>query len=279
MNIGAKDALVIELRGVSKWFTKPQTRERIVAVERMDLVVSKKDASFVVLLGPSGCGKTTILQLISGLLIPDQGEVHICNKPVTGPNPNTVTVPQAYTCFPWLTVLGNVEFGLRVRGYSKSDRRRAAIEYLNKVGLGDRLEAYPKELSGGMQQRVAIARTLALKPPAMLMDEPFGAPDAQTRAEMQGLLLELWRAENNVVIFVTHDIAEALLLADRVIILSSRPARIIHEERLPFERPRNLHDPEFLAVSDRLLRLLQSPTRANMCEVTGQDRFGGGARQ
>jgi len=169
-------------------------------------------------------------------------------------------VAQAYTCFPWLTALQNVEFGLRLQGKSNQEATRIASEYLHKVDLADRSHAYPKELSGGMQQRIAIARTLAMKRPIVLMDEPFGALDAQTRADMQQMLVQLWAAEKNTVMFVTHDITEALLLADRIIVFSPRPARIVFDMAVPFafrRSPDLVHTPEFVECSEGLRQLLR----------------------
>ena len=219
-----------------------------------------KNGEFIVLLGPSGCGKSTILQMVSGLLSPDSGTITAFGRNVSGPDPQSVTVPQAYTCFPWLTALGNVEFGLAIQNKPPEIRRKIAAEYLHKVGLGDRHGAYPHELSGGMLQRVAIARTLAMQPPIVLMDEPFGALDAQTRADMQEMLISLWSAEKNLVLFVTHDISEALLLADRVLVFSARPARVVHDLRVPFPRPRSselLYDRRFVEISQALFESLK----------------------
>lgn len=252
---------LVELKSVSKWFSDPRNGASLTVVDSINLVIPDEEGgNFVVLLGPSGCGKSTLLNLISGLLEPDAGEVRVFGELVTGPSPKSATVWQAYTCFPWLTALGNVEFGLAVQYKRKAERRYTAIEYLNKVGLGDRLNAYPKELSGGMQQRVAIARTLAIKPPIVLMDEPFGALDAQTRVEMQQMLLQLWTQEKNLIIFVTHDITEALLLADRIVILSPRPARIVADLRVSFPRPRSpslVHEDKFVELSESILQLLK----------------------
>jgi ABC-type nitrate/sulfonate/bicarbonate transport system ATPase subunit len=263
---------IVELKGTSKRFPDPHHGRPLAVLESVSLVIENEEAGeFVALLGPSGCGKSTILNLISGLLAPDEGEVRVFGEPVRGPSPKSVTVPQAYTCFPWLKVLGNVEFGLALQGMPKAERRPAAIQYLEKVGLGDRLNAYPKELSGGMQQRVAIARTLAVKPPIVLMDEPFGALDAQTRSEMQQMLLQLWAEEKNLIVFVTHDITEALLLADRVLVFSPRPAQIIHDLRVPFPRPRPaalLHDPQFINLSEALLQLLKKTATAGQVRVS-----------
>jgi NitT/TauT family transport system ATP-binding protein len=254
---------IVELRHVSKRFVDSHNGKRVTALENLSLVVdAEHKGQFVVLLGPSGCGKSTVLNLISGLLEADDGEVRVFGQVVTGPSPHSATVPQAYTCFPWLTTLANAEFGLAVQGKSKAERRRIATEYLVKVGLGKRLDAFPSQLSGGMQQRVAIARTLAIKPPILLMDEPFGALDAQTRADMQQMLLDLWVEEENTIVFVTHDIAEALLLADRIVVFSASPARILWDLPVTFARPRSAllaRDEEFINLSGRLLGLLKAP--------------------
>ncbi len=251
----------VEIRNVHKAFPIQPNTKPAPAVEDVSLLIPhQEEGDFVAFLGPSGCGKSTLLQMISGLLAPDKGEVYALGKQVSGPDPQSVTVPQAYTCFPWLTVLGNVEFGLKTHGIEPVERRKIATEYLRKVGLGDRLDANPRQLSGGMQQRVAIARTLAMRLPIVLMDEPFGALDAQTRADMQEMLLHLWQGEKNLVVFVTHDISEALLLANRIVVFSSRPARIIYDLQVPFERPRPqslLYDSQFVKLSQVLVGLLK----------------------
>ncbi len=263
---------IVELTHVTKCFREPRSREPVVAIEDVDLMIHEKEVGqFVVLFGPSGCGKSTILNLISGLLTPDTGSVRVFGEFVSGPNEHSATVPQAYTCFPWLTVLSNVEFGLAVRDVPKVERRRIAAELLAKVGLSDRVDAYPRELSGGMQQRVAIARTLAIKPPIVLMDEPFGALDAQTRAEMQQMLLNLWVEEKNLIVFVTHDITEALLLADRVIVLSPRPGHVSDDLGVPFSRPREAsitREAEFIKLAEQLLQLLKETPKIGQVRVS-----------
>jgi ABC-type nitrate/sulfonate/bicarbonate transport system ATPase subunit len=240
---------------------------------------------FVVLLGPSGCGKSTILSLISGWEVPDAGEISLFGNRIMGPNGWAATVPQSYTCFPWLTALGNVEFGLALKaehevskakkpGKSNSfltrigltkepedlkGRRELAKQYLEKVGLKDRMDARPEELSGGMQQRVAIARTLAIRRPIVLMDEPFGALDAQTREDMQQMLLRLWEEEKNTIIFVTHDITEALLLGDRIIVISPLTKQI--DKDMPWNRERPRKPGEFSDVAEQLRsRLKKMPS-------------------
>jgi len=255
---------IVELRRVSKSFGQRRNGANFKVLDGLDLRIdSGERGAFVVLLGPSGCGKSTILSLISGLALPDGGQIFIHGKAVAGPSQFSATVPQSYTCFPWLTVLRNVELGLLLSGQPENKRRKTALEYLDKVGLSDRWDAYPKELSGGMQQRVAIARTLATKPDIVLMDEPFGALDAQTRADMQQMLLRLWEQEKNTIIFVTHDISEALLLGDRVILFSPRPARVVYQRvnldnELGHERsPDILRDPTFVKLCEEFREKLK----------------------
>lgn len=216
----------------------------------------------VVFLGPSGCGKSTILKTVAGLLAPTKGEVLVDGKPVEDTGRDRGMVFQAYTSFGWLTVRENVEYGLKLQGISKQERRAASEKYLQAVGLADFADRYPKDLSGGMKQRVAIARTLINKPRIVLMDEPFGALDPQTRWGMQGLLLDVSRSEDNTIIFVTHDVSEAVYLADTVYVLSSRPARILHKIDVPFFPVRDVSlksATEFRAVEKKLLDLLYAP--------------------
>jgi NitT/TauT family transport system ATP-binding protein len=250
--------LTIELKGVSKTFVDTREKERVTVLDGLDLTLSNRGAGrFVALLGPSGCGKSTTLGLISGLMAPDPGgEVRVNGELLAGPNPLSATVPQAYTCFPWRSVLGNVEFGLALRHVPRKERKAEALNYLNKVGLGDRQHARPRQLSGGMQQRVAIARALVLRPPLVLMDEPFGALDAQTRAEMQAMLLKLWGEERNMIVFVTHDITEALLLADQVVVFPQRPVRRVESFDLAFGRPRRTSDEAFTLCAEGMRHLL-----------------------
>ncbi|HEY3268469.1 MAG TPA: ABC transporter ATP-binding protein [Armatimonadota bacterium] len=263
---------IVELKNVTKRFAGNRLTDRIVAVEDISLSIPDEEAGeFVALLGPSGCGKSTILNMIGGAMEPDDGTIRIFGKEFSGDDRFSATVSQSYTCYPWLSVLGNVEFGLSMTGASAEDRRKIAMDCLTKVGLEDRAAARPKELSGGMQQRVAIARTLAVKPPIVLMDEPFGALDAQTRSEMQQMLLRIWTEERNLIIFVTHDITEALLLADRVLVFSPRPARIIHDMKVPFARPRGsslCFEQEFVHLTQSLLELLKSHPNGGQVRVS-----------
>jgi NitT/TauT family transport system ATP-binding protein len=195
---------------------------------------------FRVLLGPSGCGKSTLLRLIAGLDRPDSGEILVNDQPVQGPGMERGMVFQKYTSFPWLTVADNIAYGLKINGVEKEKRKEIVSQLVQEVGLGGFENAYPETLSGGMQQRVAIARTLAVRPAVILMDEPFGALDAQTRSEMQQLLLRVWDESASTILFVTHDVEEAIYLADRIFIMSAHPGTIVEDLQVPFDRPRNL---------------------------------------
>jgi NitT/TauT family transport system ATP-binding protein len=213
----------------------------------------------VVFLGPSGCGKSTILKAVAGLLPPTKGEILVDGSLVDGVGKDRGMVFQAYTSFGWLTVRDNVEYGLKLQGKPAAERRERSDKYLRSVGLTDFAGRYPKDLSGGMKQRVAIARTLINRPRVILMDEPFGALDPQTRWGMQGLLLDVSRTEDPTILFVTHDVSEAVYLADTVYILSSRPARVLHRVDVPYFPVRNIElksAPEFRAVEKKLLDLL-----------------------
>ena len=226
-------------------------------------VYDKPDSGeIVVFLGPSGCGKSTILKAVAGLLPPTEGEVLADGKEVTDVGRERGMVFQAYTSFGWLTVRQNVEYGLKLQGVAKAKRRQVSDKILQSVGLADFADRYPKALSGGMKQRVAIARTLVNKPRVILMDEPFGALDPQTRWGMQSLLLDVSRAENNTILFVTHDVSEAVYLADTIYVLSSRPARILHQVDVPAFPVRDIalkSAPEFRAVEKKLLDLIYAP--------------------
>ena len=198
--------------------------DEVIAVDDLSLHVD--DREFISIVGPSGCGKSTLLRVVAGLIRPNSGSVTLDNKPITEPGADRGMVFQTYTLFPWLTVQGNVEYGPRLKGLPAAERDRIVRQYIGAVGLTGFERSYPKELSGGMMQRVAIARTLAIDPRILLMDEPFGALDAQTRSLMQAELLNIWRRTPKTVIFVTHDVQEAVFLADRVAVMSARPGRI-----------------------------------------------------
>jgi NitT/TauT family transport system ATP-binding protein len=234
------------------------------AVRDVSFAIADKPGcgEIIVFLGPSGCGKSTILKTVAGLLPPSSGNVELDGRPIQRVGADRGMVFQAYTSFAWLTVRQNVEYGLRLRGVARAERRERSDKYLKAVGLLDFADHYPKQLSGGMKQRVAIARTLINQPRVVLMDEPFGALDPQTRWGMQGLLLEVSRVEDNTIVFVTHDISEAVYLADSVYVLSARPARILHRVDVPFFGPRDISlqsSTEFRAVEKQLLDLLYTP--------------------
>jgi NitT/TauT family transport system ATP-binding protein len=195
---------------------------------------------FRVLLGPSGCGKSTLLRLIAGLDKPDAGEVLVNDHPVHGPGKDRGMVFQKYTSFPWLTVADNIAYGLRINAVPAAKQKEIVAQLIQDIGLSGFENAYPETLSGGMQQRVAIARTLALRPAVILMDEPFGALDAQTRSEMQQLLLKVWEETASTILFVTHDVEEAIYLADRIFVMSAHPGTIVEDVQVPFDRPRSL---------------------------------------
>jgi NitT/TauT family transport system ATP-binding protein len=230
-----------------------------------DVLDKPESGEIIVFLGPSGCGKSTILKAIAGLLAPTEGEILVDGQPVTDVGRDRGMVFQAYTSFGWLTVRENVEYGLKLQGVGKSERRKISDAILKEVGLADFVSRYPKDLSGGMKQRVAIARTLVNKPRVVLMDEPFGALDPQTRWGMQSLLLDISRAENNTIVFVTHDVSEAVYLADTIYVLSHRPARILHKVDVPAFPVRDIalkSAPEFRAVEKQLLDLIYAPVKS-----------------
>ena len=212
---------------------------------------------FVVLLGRSGCGKTTLLNIIAGLERASSGSVRVDDEVVTRPGAGKGMVFQQSALFPWLTARQNVEFAAKNRGVPKAQRVREARELLALVGLTGAEDKYPFELSGGMQQRVAIARALALDPHILLMDEPFGALDELTRIEMQNELLRVWAARRKTVVFVTHSIWEALILADRIVVMAARPGRIVLDTRIDIPRPRSRTDPQLLALYEAIWAALQ----------------------
>lgn len=245
---------LLEIKNVSKLF-RADGRE----MEALhDISLSIKENEFVCFIGPSGCGKTTLLRIIAGLEEPTSGAVYLRDVPIKGPGPERGMVFQEYSLFPWRTVLDNVAFGPELKGMQKDERQRRSRQYLRMVGL-ERFESrYPHELSGGMKQRVAIARALVNDPLAILMDEPFGALDAQTRNIMQSELLRIWNEEKKTVVFVTHSVDEAIYLADRIVMMSARPGRIKDIIDVSITRPRNRTSPEVNRIRDRILCDLRS---------------------
>lgn len=247
----------IEFRHVDKYFNKPEEGKYQVAG---DLNIQVRENEFLVLFGPGQCGKSTILNMIAGFEAPSSGELTCRGKPIEGPGPERGMVFQNTALFPWLTVMGNVEYGPKVRGVKKAERREKAQHYIDLVGLQGFENAYPVKLSGGMQQRVGIARAYCNEPLVMLLDEPFGHLDAQTRYMMQDELTRIWQTERRTVIFVTNNVEEAVYLADRILVLRNCPTCVKAEYEITLPRPRNYTDPEFLrlrreidAVVDRTL--------------------------
>jgi ABC-type nitrate/sulfonate/bicarbonate transport system ATPase subunit len=239
---------ILELRKVSKTFVNPDGQE-FHAIRDVNLTVPDLPdrGEFRVFLGPSGCGKSTVLNIVAGLFPATSGEALLRQRPILGPGPDRGMVFQSYSSYPWLTVLENVAFGLKLRGAPRDERERVASTWIKKVGLAGSENKYPGQLSGGMRQRVAIARTLAVKPQIILMDEPFGALDVQIRLGMQNLINELWEELEGTILFVTHDIPEAVYLADKIHIMSSGPGTIVDE--VPVDLP--LHRTEELKQTDR----------------------------
>lgn len=228
-----------------------------LALQQVSLHV--KEREFVSIVGPSGCGKSTLLRILAGLEEATGGKVEIAGREIEGPGADRGMVFQSYTLFPWLTVRENIEFGPRLKGTPARQRKEISDHYLAMIGLEHFAHAYPKELSGGMKQRVAIARALANQPEVLLMDEPFGALDAQTKSAMQELLLQIWEKEKTTVIFITHDIDEAIYLSQRIYVMHARPGRIAAEFPVEFAYPRDrdIRDTEaFIKMKKRIVSLL-----------------------
>ena len=226
---------ILDISQVSKTFTS--AHGSTLALQATDLSVAEND--FITILGPSGCGKSTLLRMVAGLDTPTTGRITLDGHAVSGPGADRGMVFQSYTLFPWLTVLQNVCFGLREKGLPLAEQQAVAHQFLAKVGLKDFGNHFPKQLSGGMQQRTALARALANNPRILLMDEPFGALDHQTRELMQELLQGIWEAERKTVLFVTHDIDEAIFMGNRVVVMSARPGRIKCDLPVPIDHPRH----------------------------------------
>lgn len=226
-----------------------------------DVSIDIQDNDFVCIVGPSGCGKSTLLRMLAGLDFPSAGNIIIDDRKVTGPGPDRGMVFQTYTLFPWMTVEDNIKFGLKLKKLPKDEQQEIADRYLDIIGLKKFAKSYPKELSGGMKQRVAIARALANKPEVLLMDEPFGALDPHTKSMMQLLMREIWEKEHPTVVFITHDIDEAVFLADKIYVMSARPGKVIKEVNvyLPHKRRLELKDtPEFINIRKGINDLLYS---------------------
>jgi ABC-type nitrate/sulfonate/bicarbonate transport system ATPase subunit len=259
---------MIEIRGVHKEFAKGE--RRVVALQDIDLTVAERE--FVAILGPSGCGKSTLLNMVAGFDLPTRGSVKVAGEAIVAPAPSRGVVFQEPALFPWLTVMDNVVFGPKTVGQRAADYRSRAAQIIEQIGLSGFEASYPAELSGGMRQRVGIARVLIMEPKVLLMDEPFGSLDAQTRTLMQELLLSLWERHQQTVLFITHDIEEAVLLADRVCVMTARPGRIKKSIEVRMPRPRSIESttsPEFNALRREVLDLIREESLRAAMERAG----------
>jgi NitT/TauT family transport system ATP-binding protein len=245
---------LVEIDGVSKTFQKTVKNNTIEVKALADVNLSVRENEFISIIGPSGCGKTTLLKIIDGLIPCDSGEISIDGRKVFTPGPDRAVVFQTFALLPWRSVLANVEFSLELRQIPKEERTSIARDYLKRVGLADFEHHYPHELSGGMQQRAGLARALAVNPMILLMDEPFGSVDAQTRQLLQEELLKLWQHEQKTVIFITHSMDEAVYLSDRVVIMTPRPGHVVEILDVPLPRPRTAsdvrRDPKFVDLTN-----------------------------
>jgi len=246
---------LLEIQNVFKEYEQ----NRITVPILKDISFSVREGEFVAVVGPSGCGKSTLLRIINGLISPTRGRVLYEGKELRGVNLDSAMVFQSFALFPWLTVLENVELGLEARGYSRAERKTKALFFIDKVGLDGYEEAYPRELSGGMKQRVGLARALAVKPKLLCMDEPFSALDALTSLTLREELLMLWEDKSravNTILMVTHIIEEAVFMADRVLVLSSRPGSLVADIQIDLPRPRDKKNPGLAEYSDNIFSLM-----------------------
>ncbi len=254
--------VILEVKHLGKQFESAQGA--VTALHDISFKTHRRE--FVCVIGPSGCGKSTLIRILAGLESYTSGEALLDGEPIVGPCAQRGMVFQGYTLFPWLTVKKNVMFGLEMNAHSAAIAGREAMQWLDLVGLSKFADAYPHQLSGGMKQRVAIARALANQPRILLMDEPFGALDAQTRAKMQSHLLEIWKNIDITILFITHDLDEAIFLADRILVLKAHPGEVQELIEVPVPRPRHFMQttsPEFLATKARLEALIHPPKAAD----------------
>ena len=260
--------VILEVKDLGKTYDSPQGQT--TALRSIDFQVRRRE--FVCVIGPSGCGKSTLIRILAGLESHTSGDVLLDGKPVDGPGPDRGMVFQGYTLFPWLDVKRNVMFGPEMNGRGKLEAEREALQWIDLVGLTKFVDAYPHQLSGGMKQRVAIARALANQPRILLMDEPFGALDAQTRAKMQAHLLEIWKNIDITVLFITHDLDEAIFLADRILVLKAHPGEVQEIIEVPVPRPRHqgqITTAEFIATKARLEELIHPPVSEQVDDDEG----------
>lgn len=265
--------VILEVKDLQKVFST--AKGDVTALKNINFKAHRRE--FVCVIGASGCGKSTLIRILAGLESASAGEVLLDGQPVSGPGPDRGMVFQGYTLFPWLTVKKNVMFGLRSQGMGYATAESEALQWIDLVGLDKFADAYPDQLSGGMKQRVAIARALANKPRILLMDEPYGALDAQTRCKMQSYLLQIWHNIDITVLFITHDLDEAIYLADRILVLKSHPGEVEEIIEVPVPRPRDpdqFISPEFLATRKRIDELIHPPSdeddddKLNMIRLT-----------
>ena len=249
---------LIRCENVTKVFAAPNRGTCVTALQ--DLTCEIRDGEFVCILGPNGCGKTTFLHMLAGFEAPTQGTIRLRDTEIRGPSPERGMVFQELSLFPWKSVMANMEFGLKVQGWDRTRRREVAMEYLDLVGLHDFGSAKLHELSGGMQKKLAIARTMVLDPDILLMDEPVGSMDEQTRAQLDAELLRIWGGRRKTVVFVTHSIEEALTLADRILLFTARPGTIRFSLDLNMPRPRNTFSPDMIGLRTKLFDELNQLT-------------------
>jgi NitT/TauT family transport system ATP-binding protein len=260
-HLGGRPPATLSVRHVQKTFVRAD--EPVL----QDFSIEISEGEFVTVIGPSGCGKTTLLRIVAGLLKPNAGEVLVAGRPSMGPSTDKAIVFQHFNLFPWRTVLANAAYGLEIQGVPKGERVKRATDYLDLLGLKGYEQHYPSQLSGGMRQRVGIARALAIEPRVLLMDEPFGALDALNREHLQGELEKINDARHLTVLFVTHSIDEAIYLSDRIVVMGARPGRIVEEFDVALERPRWSHDPRaqpaFAQLRARIWSILQRELTVN----------------
>jgi len=252
-------AISLELYDLTKMFPADRSSESVVVINGFHCRIEK--GQFVSIVGPSGCGKTTILRIIAGLESATSGQVLLDGKAVTKRDERVGLVFQEFALYPWRTTIQNIEMGLEIKGMAKKDRTSAAMEYIRNFGLDGFENRYPKELSGGMKQRVAIARTLIVNPEVVLMDEPFGSLDSQTRNDMQDFLMDVWIRRKDTILFVTHNVDEAVYLSERIFVLSERPTRVLRRFDLDAPRPRDRTGEESNRVRREILNLLADSKR------------------
>ncbi|MEM6451857.1 MAG: ABC transporter ATP-binding protein [Cyanobacteria bacterium P01_D01_bin.105] len=256
----------VNVEGISMVFQQKERSHQVLDSVNFQI----KPGEFVCLLGPSGCGKSTLLNIIAGFIKPTAGYITVDQQQVTRPGADRGFVFQQYSLLPWKTIFQNVELGLKIKGMPKAERHDMVGEYLNLVGLGSHRNAYPAKLSGGMKQRASIIRALVNSPSVLLMDEPFAALDAQTRHMMQELLLNIWQTLKTTIVFVTHDIEEAVFLGDRIFVMGVQPGRIKAEIPIPLQRPRHVDDmltPEFTQLNRRVFGLIREETLKTMEQI------------